>query len=254
MAINQRSLVWLGPASSPCVTADFLNLLRKAPALNGDVYAGMDLPENIADLRAEFATKRGCFSNFEDVPFKSLFPPATWSRMQAGVEKAQKKESGPGGNAIIVDVTQSETRPRVSSLLPPSTKSSQLVSATREHIFTASEVDFAMGWPTLLMGDSYKYMSVLPTCLKELSSNVRKKLAGNGMCLQQVMAWFCYVTSHIVCRSQALLWQPPLHRSSHAQALCNVPPIGNQGERAAVHSEEEASSESRASKRYHWKG
>ena len=223
VAVKKSSLAWLGDNESPDVTQHFMGLLRRSPALNGDIFAGIDDPQAIADLRADFARKRGCFSNFDEVPFMSLFSARTQERIQAAVDKPKpKKKAAHHHNAadqedvasgpIIVDISQSESRPRRGVLLPAVTKSCVLVSMTKHHIFTPSEIEFAMGWPVLDVGGSGKYADLLPQCLQGLSTNARKKLAGNGMCLQQVLSWLTYVMAHVVHRSELLRWQPPLRR------------------------------------------
>ena len=217
-AVKRSSLVWLGPSGQADVTQHFLGLVGSPTFLDGDIYAGMDEPANIKNVRAEYAKKRGCFSKADSVPFMALFSPNCQERINAAINKVEKQEGKkifgqgvPADKACIVDASQSESRARAGTLLLPATKSAALISVTKEHIFTPNELDFAMGWPTLNVGKMSEYANLMPEVLKDLSSASRKRLAGNGMCLQQVVAFLSYCFAHTVRRSSALQWTPPLH-------------------------------------------
>ena len=124
---------------------------------------------------------------------------------------------------MIMDVSQSESRARVSSFMPAATKSAVLVLMTREHVFTPDEIDFSMGWPCLNVGSASQYRSCVPAALGDASRSARKRFAGNGMCLQQVLSWFVFVMSNTIRRSDVVQWAPPLLPEVYEQEVPEDP-------------------------------
>ena len=184
--------------------ADFLKIFARNICLNGDIYAGADTAEAIAEKRASLARVRGLAGDISKAGLKDFFTKSAAARLEKGIDE-YKKTSWPRG--CIIDVSQSEYRNRMNALLPAATKSSQFVSLSKEHIFTQAEMDFAMGWPVL---DGCKYLGLVPKSFQKLTAVEQQRLSGNGMCLQQVFAWIVYVQSHCVRCDMVCRWTPPL--------------------------------------------
>eukprot|EP00969_Alexandrium_andersonii_P146383 6473985-Alexandrium_andersonii.AAC.1 len=75
--------------------------------------------------------------------------------------------------------------------MPTVARSTKLVSISKNHMYTANEIDFAMGWPVLKVGENQCYDRAAETSrsLKGLTDYERRLLAGNGMMLPQIAAW-----------------------------------------------------------------
>ena len=209
VAINRKSLVWLGPAQSD-VTEDFLSIFGRSPELDGDAYAGLDSPESIQETRAEFARRRGIYGSPEDIALSALFTKTAQERFNKAASQHEARMKSGDTTAFIFDASQSENRSRVNQLLPAATKTCVFVSLTKQHLFTQNETDFSMGWPVLGTASSTQYAHVLPRSLKQQSACMRRRLSGNGMCLPQVCAWFLYVQSHCARKHVLLQWVPTL--------------------------------------------
>ena len=211
VAINKSRLAWVGPENSGSdITKDFLDVFAEQVLLDGDCFVAVDSAASVVETRAELARKRGMFASPESLPMMSLFTKQTQERMQSAMSAYRKACPDDEANkALIMDVSQSDFRSRANCLLPSATKSCQLVSMSRQHIFTQNEVDFSMGWP-VLDRPGQKYAHLVPGSLKVSGSSARRRLCGNGMCMQQVLAWFLYVQAHCVRKQLLMKWSPPL--------------------------------------------
>ena len=67
-----------------------------------------------------------------------------------------------------------------------------------------------MGWPVIQVEGAHDYSFLLPKRYFELSSSSSKRLSGNGMMMQQVMAWNLFVYSNCLRRDALQAWRPPL--------------------------------------------
>jgi hypothetical protein len=112
------------------------------------------------------------------------------------------KKVGLGG-ALSVDLSQSPQRLRVGPWLQTIARSTVHCSVSKMHLYTPSEVDFAMGWPSIVDEHNKTFASRLKLgeALAGTSFAVRRSFSGNGMMLPQVMAWTLYVMSHCARRA-----------------------------------------------------
>ncbi|CAE7282990.1 unnamed protein product [Symbiodinium sp. CCMP2592] len=209
VAINRKSLVWLG-SEQPDVTEEFLSIFGRSPTLDGDAYAGLDSVESIQETRAELARRRGIYGSADEIALSALFTKAAQERFNKAASQYESRVKSGDTGAFIFDASQSENRSRINQLLPAATKTCVFVSLSKEHIFTQNEVDFSMGWPVLGTASCPQYAPVLPRSLSQQSHHMRRRLSGNGMCLQQVFAWFLFVQSHCARKQLLLHWVPPL--------------------------------------------
>jgi hypothetical protein len=211
IAVNRESMVWLGPTFDRDIQTDFLDIFERTVMLDGDSFANIDGVDSTSEARARLARNRGFFGPSSSVPFYSLFTKSQQGCVKHCREKLGPHKTGVNG-ALIMDVSQSESRPRLSAWIPAVTRSSTMVSLSQEHIFTPHELDFAMGWPVLAVHTAAEYMHTVPPAMFNLSAGAQKRLAGNGMCLQQVLAWYLYVHAHCLRKSVLVDMEPPLAR------------------------------------------
>ena len=128
--------MWVGPETEKDIHNHFMSFFGKATVLDADCICRLDTPENIAATLRHYANCRGIFSDPAEVPFKRLFTPC----MNERIEQAMSADSDSGlGGALVVDVSQSAHRFRQCAWLPTLTKSSQLVSLSKQHIFTPQD-------------------------------------------------------------------------------------------------------------------
>ena len=88
--------------------------------------------------------------------------------------------------------------------MPTLTTSTQLYSFKQNHIFTPAELNFSQGFPLDTIEQSRKY---LPCCLgfnfeSGLTAAQHKDLTGDGQHLVQIAAWWLYVCSNLMRRSE----------------------------------------------------
>jgi hypothetical protein len=211
IALNRESMTWLGPAFDREVQLEFFEIYERTVMLDGDAFANIDDVDATSEARARLARNRGFFGPSGNVPFESLFTKSQQGCIKHCREKLGPHKTGVNG-ALIMDVSQSESRTRLSAWIPAVTRSSTMVSLSQEHIFTPHELDFAMGWPVLPVHTAADYKHTVPPAMFSLSSGSQKRLAGNGMCLQQVLAWYLYVHAHCLRKSVLADMEPPLAR------------------------------------------
>jgi hypothetical protein len=98
------------------------------------------------------------------------------------------------------DLSQSSERLRCGPWIPTLAQSTVMCSLSKNRLLTADEMDMCMGWPTIVTPDNAVYASALGlgSSLEGASSMGRRRLAGNGMMMPQVMAWMLYIASHAV--------------------------------------------------------
>ena len=94
--------------------------------------------------------------------------------------------------------------------MPTLARSTVMCCLSKTHVYTASEIDFCVGWPSIVTKANRQYHDLLQmdTTFGESSGRVRRSLAGNGMCLPQVYAWLLYSFGNLVrkpCLQQLLL-------------------------------------------------
>ena len=119
------------------------------------------------------------------------------------------KKQGCRGS-FIVDASQDPgQRPRCGAWFPAFSRTSAIYSLSSSDIFTGSELDFAMGFPSLDLEACRQYKSCFPS-LDGLSWNERLSLRGNGIHCGAVFAWTLWVFSHLAWREDIESFMPPM--------------------------------------------
>ena len=212
VAINRATMLWAGPSENNAVVDSFNEIFGCKVMLDADVYAGLDSTENIHAHKVDLAHLRGMYSDIDALPMNAFFSPCAQETLKT-LEAMYRKSIKTGANgALVGDLSQSPSRVRAGPWLPAMARSSLLMSFSRQHIFTPNEIDFAMGWPVVDIlapdGNPSVFPGVLPPQFKQLDRTSRRIFAGNGMCLQQVMAWYTYCHAHVIRRSDCYTLYP----------------------------------------------
>ena len=88
-------------------------------------------------------------------------------------------------------------------------------------MLTPAELDFAMGWPSIVTKHNRDYAEALGLngSFHGASSSVRRTLSGNGMDMGQVMAWFLYIFSNVMRKSVLEKLEMPLIKQNKENML-----------------------------------
>lgn len=215
-AINLERLVWVGPRDAESLKDDFMTLFGAVVVLDGDAYACIDAPSAIVERKQEVLRKRGIWSCPSDAELEDFFTPCAREHIQALRAKQRALAKSSFGTCFVGDASQSAERARGGHWMPTIARSSTMVSLSanegRGHIFTAGELDFAMGWPSVPLEPCRKYAAAIPSFYSNLGSFASNptQMAGNGMMLQQVAAWQLYLWGNVIRRDLLQQWRPPL--------------------------------------------
>jgi len=155
-------------------------------------------------------SKRGFWTKSTPALEDFFSPGAERSRLAKYQEVFQDlTRVGPTG-AMCADISQDpEHRLRCGPWLPALTRSTQLVSLSRSHIYTPNELDFSQGWPSLEMEPCKKYQSCMPVASwSDFAPLDRQHLLGNGMHLFQLSCIWQYVLSNLLLRDDLQRWNP----------------------------------------------
>ena len=204
VCVNRNSLAWTGPGEEN-VVEDFLSLFGRACCLEGDVFFGLDSEATYEDLLVSMAHRRGMYPAADQVErlkkdWSALLPPVQAQTLRAlQSQHAEGSRNGLAGG-FAGDLSQSSERLRCGPWIPTLAQSTVMCSLSKNRLLTADELDMCMGWPTIVTPDNAVYASALGlgSSLEGASSMGRRRLAGNGMMMPQVMAWMLYIASHAV--------------------------------------------------------
>ena len=219
-ALSQKRLVWIGPETNDVLQQDFLSLFGAAVQLDGDVYAKKDNVEGIAATVHGLAQKAGKHLTPDQLAacdnWQTFLPQdyrATFDAASAVWESGDGDHRAVGmSGSLLADLSQAPHRMREGPWLPTIARSSMLCCVSAHHVLTPAELDFAMGWPSIINEHNRIYAEALD--LNErfhaTSAAKRRQLSGNGMDLGQVMAWLLYIFSNVVRRSVLERLEVPL--------------------------------------------
>lgn len=199
------------PCSRSCVA-------RPAQVLDGDIYAGLDSSSaKLSQLRL-LATRRGLFltdSQLATVEWSALLPPGQAASLRLARELHAAGERCGLSGAMTADLSQSGAWLRTGPWLQTITRSALMCSVSSNHFYTPSEIDFAMGWPTIEHPALAKYGKLgIREQYSQLSMSVRQSLAGNGMMLQQLVSFFVLTTGSLMRRCVLEAIRLPLSAST----------------------------------------
>lgn len=225
IALNRETLVWLGPTDELSIKAAFMSFWGRVTMLDGDIYVGVDGEESRREFIEYLARNRGMYNVAPDIKLDALMPPGTRERLHHLQEIFRTGARTGAAGACLADVSQSSNRSRMGPWLPAVTRSAQYVSLSKGVPLTPDEVNFAMGWPVASCKESAEYLHCCPPSWSKLSVAAKRRLSGNGMMLQQVMAWALFVLSHTARRSTLQALMMPISIPSKRRA---APIAGNE--------------------------
>lgn len=205
-AVSRETCVWLGPETAEESAKLFIRMFSRRVVLEGDIYAGLDSPECIANAKYNlFGRGPGVFGpSAKHLPLRQLLVGGVRDRYD-GFREQMLSDEGRFGSAFIADLSQTPgRRSRGSQWVPTLTTSSTLVCMSRDdHVFSPAELSFSQGWPTLTPW-SHRYRDALLFDTSVLSAWAQSSMAGNGMHLVCIAAWHAFVFAHIARRDVGL--------------------------------------------------
>jgi hypothetical protein len=148
-AINNDTLVWVGPTTQEGILADFMNIFGRRVDLDADDFAHID-KDHTLQLRTALAKNRGIFGDVINVPLEDLLAPTqrdVWEMAKDMYRTGSAQTSLKG--CLVVDLSQSVMRARPRPWFSSPTQGTLTASVSKDHIFTRPEVDFVMGWPVI---------------------------------------------------------------------------------------------------------
>lgn len=204
-AINQHTLVWIGPSTPECFAAEFEKFFYKSVQLEADDFLHLDSAANRMELRREFARRRGLFPSDEALaamPIERFLAPCQ-RRHYAGYQTMlQKNPSRIGARgSFCADISQSpEERPRCGPWFPTFARSSVVVSMSKSEFYTNCELDFAMGFPALAFEGNKGLARHCLAGVENMERATYGKLIGNGMHVACMMSFWSFIFMHCVRR------------------------------------------------------
>lgn len=217
-AINQDTLLWLGPRDRGGIQKHFESFFRRTVEVDADVFlatASSTLEEK--NFRAELAKGQGNFAPEGGcLPVQACMTPAAFKRLAAHQQKYAEMAQKPA--CFVADLSRNcDSRSRCGSILPAACASSVFFSLTKDRFFTPSDMLIAHGWP---VNSESEFADLMPFDRSKLSTCQERMLLGNSMHLAQVGAVFLYVTSHVLRREVAMAMCPiPWTTAEAAAAL-----------------------------------
>ena len=225
-AINQKHLIWLGPAPGKALAEHFMSLFSRKVMVEGDVFVGIDSEVKRDSARRAMATCRGIFGG--EYRIQDTFSPDMKRRLS--LHTASQTDSTGLGGTCLVDLSQNPAKRQRSGpwfgAFAQSSKFASLTALPVDHrdypyIFTPAEIAFVNGWPTIseVNGQQLPFHSSLPSVFKNLTFHQHSSVVGNGMHLHTMAAWLLYVQSHCVRRELLDRWAP----RAEASLLSSMP-------------------------------
>ncbi len=212
-AINQETLVWIGPPTAEAMEAEFREMFYQAVQLEADDFLHLDSAERHRNLRREFAKRRGVYPNQSvgEIPFRMLLSPGQQHNLEGYCRMRQDKDQDLVGvrGTFCADLSQDpEERPRCGPWFPTFARSSMIVSLSKMDFFTNAELDFVMGFPSLEFSANAHLADCCPVRVHDLERSTYCKLLGNGMHVACLMAFWSYIFMNCVRREVVEGWRP----------------------------------------------
>ena len=210
--INEQRLVWVGPDESNLSSA-FLSFFQCQVVADGTVFITDPGPggEIQRHCRALYAKKRK-IEYVETMGVEDVLCDSAASFFKQYSEDAEDGMKVGTSGACIADVSQNPAigRGRAGPWLPRLARSTQLVVvrpyALNGYILTERDLSAVYGWPVLPEHGAKR--KLLNWDLGSFNQGTQQRVLGEGWHLPLMVAWFYFVTSH-------LIWRDP----------CNVPRV-----------------------------
>lgn len=213
---NREKLVWTGPQQMD-VLDNFLMWFGRSVCMEADNFIGIDTDAAYESHLRSFALRRGMYATPEQLSscredWVPLLPRAMALTHQAGQDVFERGHRTGLGGSFVLDLSQSVERLRCGPWIPTVARSTCLCSLSKRRLVTPSEIEFAMGWPSITTHESARYADALgyETSFSSSSQKARLSFAGNGMMMPQIMAFFLYSFSHLIRRDVLEFLEVPL--------------------------------------------
>ena len=82
------------------------------------------------------------------------------------------------------------------------------MSCADGYVFTADELTFAQGWPSISQPSSKQWAHCAEAGLSQMPASAQKSMLGNGIHLALLFSWLVYVHAHTVRREDVALFRP----------------------------------------------
>ena len=209
-AINQETLIWVGPLDASSMATEFWSIFQCSVQLEADDMVVLDTFKNHQALLKELAKKRNAFPSDDDsLALEAVLSPSQ-RRFLDGYHAimSNRRRLGARGS-FCADISQDpRERPRCGAWLPTLARSSALVSVSRGSFFTNKELDFAMGFPAIPFPGNEAFRECVGYPVHDMDRSTYSKLIGNGMHVASMMAFWAYILSNIVRRDVVDAWMP----------------------------------------------
>lgn len=220
VAINQRSLAWLGPSRAADVWTDFMSYFRRHVVRDADVFKEIDIAENRLAYKIHLGGKaRLTPLASATAGILDFFPTAkSRQRMEQYLKLVQEKPTGFLSGGLVVDPKQNPLRhARATAWMPTITRSTRPVwvhseSAARgeAYTFTPAEVAFSQGWPTLETSRNGFMRRAVEMPFTKFTPSQQFNLLGNAMHLPALASFVFWVLANCVRRDVIAEFLPPL--------------------------------------------
>ena len=175
----------------------FMEIFGREVQASGSMFFGLD--PNAKHFTAHLSASRGVWPRpGEHLAVENLLP--LGMRRHLGMYKELRSQFY--HDKLCCDVSQNpSSRRRCGDWLPVVAKSSVMVlidGSCQAQLMTPAEVDFSMGWPSLPCARSFSTATSYD--LSTLTPREQNSLAGNGMHLGVLAAWFTFIAMHSIRR------------------------------------------------------
>lgn len=213
-AVRKETLVWVGPTTPAAVKEDFYNIFGVRVMLDPDAFVGIDDSISTRASLREISGRR-CSYPVDDkkLLLSKLLSPHQKRHYDEYMQMLEKGTCARGflSGSFTVDLTQHPKRASSGAFMPPLQTGSVMVNLTAPasacsalggHIYTANELAFSHGWPTIAYPQNAKYLPAVGFDLTTAAPTWSKqtRLLGNGIHLPAVSAWLLYVHSNCIRR------------------------------------------------------
>lgn len=212
-AINQHTLVWIGPPTQERFAAEFKKLFFKSVQLEADDLLYLDSESNRVELRRELAKRRGLFACNEDLatmPLELLLAPSHRHNYEGYQTMMQDDPQRIGARgSFCADLSQEPPeRARCGPWFPTFARSSMVVSMSKAEVYTNCELDFAMGFPSLAFPGNRGLAKHCIAGIEKMERGTYAQLVGNGMHVACLMAFWSFIFAHCVRREAIESFRP----------------------------------------------
>jgi len=211
-AIDKETFVWTGPENDEEIAKDFEKIFGVESQLDASVFWSLDTDEAHHQLCRELCRLRGVwFKPHQAFDIRAVLPPNMlrfydkYAKMRQAGSRVITHGQGKGGFAC--DLSQDphlESRARYGTQLTTLCRNSRMMfmAPAGGKFYTADELDFSQGWPSVVLPINRKYASCVPFDMTRMSQSARMHVVGNGMHLVAIGAFELYIAGYTVRRSR----------------------------------------------------